>query len=150
MFTAAARRPSRLALAALLGAGGLLAACGSDDDASTGTTVTTTESGYEEIPMDDVLAGLPTILAAGEAADQAAQAGDFDAVLDEYEELHEAEEQPAQGATSAPGSGHVGQLFPSMKLLMASAWSDTPVATRSASSFSPPSLMRLCAVSMAS
>jgi hypothetical protein len=116
VFTAAARRPSRLALAALLGAGGLLAACGSDDDASTGTTVTTTESGYEEIPMEDVLAGLPTIMAAGEAADQAAQAGDFDAVLDEYEELHEVWEE-VEGTIKATDLDHYEAIETAQSLI---------------------------------
>jgi hypothetical protein len=71
----------------LLVAGWSLAAgCGSDDD---GATATTAASSYEEIPMSEVLAGLPDLVASAEAALAAAEAGDFDATLDHYDELHE-------------------------------------------------------------
>ena len=43
--------------------------------------------------MEEVLAQLPDILAAGEAAGAAAEEGDFDAVLAQYEELHEVWEE---------------------------------------------------------
>ncbi len=42
-----------------------------------------------KVPMSEVLAGLPDMLAAAEEADAAATEGDFDAVLVAYEEVHE-------------------------------------------------------------
>jgi len=84
-----ARRAAGLALTLALGLGALVA-CGSDDDTSAGSD--TTEAGSPEdnkAPMEEVLAGLPKIKAAGDEAATAAAAGDFDAALASYEELHE-------------------------------------------------------------
>jgi hypothetical protein len=84
------RRSSGLVLAGVLTLGPLMAAC-SDDDPEESSTTTAPED--VKAPMEEVLAGLPEILEAGEAADAAAAEGDFDAVLAEYEELHEVWEE---------------------------------------------------------
>lgn len=94
MMVTSPRRPRLwLALALVLGVAPLLASCGDDDSAASTTTSTTTESGYEEIPMADVLVALPAMVAAGEAADEAAAAGRFDEVLAEYDVMHEVWEE---------------------------------------------------------
>lgn len=94
MMVTSPRRPTLgLALALALGVAPLLAACGSDDATTSTTTSTTAASGYEEIPMADVLVALPAMLAAGEAADAAAAAGHFDEVLTEYDVMHEVWEE---------------------------------------------------------
>ena len=84
-----ARRAAGLALTLALGIGAL-AACGSDDDTPAGSDAT--EAGSPEdhkAPMEEVLAGLPKIKAAGDEAATAAAAGDFDAALASYDELRE-------------------------------------------------------------
>jgi hypothetical protein len=83
------RTVALLALVALsLGA---LAACG--DDSSSGGTTTTGAPEEQQAPMDEVLAGLPTIKQAGTAAATAAADGDFDAALAKFDELHEVWEE---------------------------------------------------------
>lgn len=79
-----------IALVAALGIGSLLTACGSD--ATDGTSDTTEGTGTPEdvkLPIDEVLAKLPDILTRGDAAAAAADEGDFDVVLAEFDELHE-------------------------------------------------------------
>lgn len=79
-----------LALIAVVALGAtFLGACGDDDDAK--TTDTEQESTPEDVmaPMDEVLAGLPTLKDHAAAAAAAAAAGDYDGALEEYEELHE-------------------------------------------------------------
>lgn len=83
------RRTATVGAAAALVLGALLGACGSDAETGADTTTTTAGSGYEEIPMAQVLTQIPTMLAAGESAQAAAEADDFDQVLADYEELHE-------------------------------------------------------------
>lgn len=87
------RRLTGLALASLLGLGSSVAACGDDDKA--GAPAETTAGAPEDVkaPMEEVLAGLPVMLEAADAAEAAADEGDFDAVLAEYEELHEVWEE---------------------------------------------------------
>ena len=87
------RRLTGLALAGLLGLGSSVAACGDDDKA--GAPAETTAGAPEGVkaPMEEVLAGLPVMLEAADAAEAAADEGDFDAVLAEYEELHEVWEE---------------------------------------------------------
>jgi outer membrane murein-binding lipoprotein Lpp len=116
MTTSTPRRTPRLLVAAVVLVSGLLAACGSDDDDATGATDTTTASGYVEIPIEEVLAGLPAIVAAGEAADEAAQAGDFDAVLAEYEELHEVWEE-VEGTIKATDRDHYEAIETAQSLI---------------------------------
>ena len=84
-----ARRAAGLALTLALGLG-TLAACGSDDETPAGSD--TTESATPEdhkAPMEEVLAGLPKIKAAGDEAAAAAASGDFEAALASYDERHE-------------------------------------------------------------
>ena len=91
-LTAPTRRRAALGLALALGVGSL-AACGDDDDADAATT---TEAGAPEdvkASMEEVLAGLPTISAAGTAAAAAADDGDFDAALEAFDGLHEVWEE---------------------------------------------------------
>lgn len=88
------RRASGLVLAGLLGLGSLLAACGDDGaDTSADTTQGTGSPEDVKVPMAEVLAGLPVMLEAADAADAAAVDGDFDAVLAHFEELHEVWEE---------------------------------------------------------
>jgi len=77
------------ALAGLLLAAALGAGCGDDDGGDADAPTTEITSSYEEIPMAEVLTRLPALLAAGDAAGAAAEQGDFDAVLAEYDELHD-------------------------------------------------------------
>lgn len=79
------------AVAVLIALGSLLVACGSDDASSSDTT--SRESSYEEIPMSEVLEGLPAMLAAADEAQAAADADDFDGVLASYDDLHEVWEE---------------------------------------------------------
>jgi hypothetical protein len=79
-------------MAAALGLGAL-AACGGDDSSADESTSTTGSPEDVKAPMEEVLAGLPTISAAGTAAATAAEAGDFDAALSSYDELHEVWEE---------------------------------------------------------
>lgn len=93
-FTSPARRRAAgLAMVLALGVGGL-AACGDDDDASSEDSTTTTagEGSPEDVKVSlaAVLAGLPGIKQAGNAAAAVAESGDFDAALDLYDDLHEA------------------------------------------------------------
>jgi hypothetical protein len=82
-----------LALSGLLGLGALLAGCGDDDQASSDGTATTLAPEAIQVPLSEVLDGLPVMLEAAETAEDAAVAGDFDTVLAEYEELHEVWEE---------------------------------------------------------
>lgn len=90
-FSSPRRRATGLAFAGLVGLGSLLAACGDDDKADTSAEATEAAGPPEDVkvPMAEVLAGLPVMLAAADAADVAAADGDFDAVLAHFEELHE-------------------------------------------------------------
>jgi hypothetical protein len=92
-YTAPARRTTALLAVLVLGLGAL-AACG-DDSTSSGDTTTTAAGTPEdhEAPIEEVLAGLPTIKEAGSAAATAAADGDFDAALAKYEEMHEVWEE---------------------------------------------------------
>jgi ABC-type glycerol-3-phosphate transport system substrate-binding protein len=92
--TPARRRTAGLALVLAVGVGGLVA-CGDDDEptSSDDTTTTTVGEGSPEdvkVPLEAVVAGLPGIKQAGDAAATAAGSGDFDAALDLYDDLHEA------------------------------------------------------------
>lgn len=88
--TSLPRRTAAFALALTLGAG-LLAACGDDDEptADDGTEQETGSPEDHKAPMEEVVAQLPTMREAGDAAAAAAAEGDFEAALAEYEELHE-------------------------------------------------------------
>lgn len=89
-FSSPRRRATGLAFAGLVGLGSLLAACGDDEpDTSADTTEAAGSPEDVKVPMAEVLAGLPVMLAAADAADAAAADGDFDAVLTHFEELHE-------------------------------------------------------------
>jgi hypothetical protein len=93
--TSPIRRAAGLALVVTLGFG-TLAACSDDDAGSSERTTTTAGAGSPEdhkASMEDVLAGLPDIKAAGEAAAAAAADGDFDTALSEYDDLHEVWEE---------------------------------------------------------
>ena len=95
LATSPIRRAAGLALAVTLGFG-TLAACSDDDDSgSEGTTTTAGEGSPEDhkASMADVLAGLPDIKSAGDAAATAAADGDFDTALSEYDDLHEVWEE---------------------------------------------------------
>lgn len=92
MMSPTSRRLRGLALVATFSVAVLLAACGSDDGGA--STDTTTQSPEDvRAPMDEVLAKLPDILTAADAAQTAAADGDFGAVLDEYDELHDVWEE---------------------------------------------------------
>jgi hypothetical protein len=82
----APRRFAGLVLVGALGAASLLAACGDDDAGSSDTTEAPEDV---QAPMDEVLTGLDKMLGYAEEAGTAAAAGDFDAVLSKYDELHD-------------------------------------------------------------
>ncbi len=86
------RRAIAVALAALLGTSALLAACG-DDSTGSGSTTDATSPEDVQAPMAEVLDRLPELLAAGDAAEAAAETGDFETVLSEFEGLHEVWEE---------------------------------------------------------
>jgi hypothetical protein len=88
-FRPLCRTTAGLALSGVALVAGLLAGCGDDDGGGGAAETTEITSSYEEVPMADVLEQLPLMLAAGEVAATEAAAGDFDAVLDRYAELHE-------------------------------------------------------------
>lgn len=95
LATLSIRRATGLALAVTLGFG-TLAACSDDEDSTSEASTTTVGEGSPEdhkASMEDVLAGLPDIKAAGEAAAAAAADGDFDTALSEYDKLHEVWEE---------------------------------------------------------
>jgi hypothetical protein len=77
--------------AAVFGLTGL-AACGSDSGGDDASDVTGSPEDIKA-PMEEVLAKLPTISAAGAAAAAAATAGDFDTASAKYDELHEVWEE---------------------------------------------------------
>jgi ABC-type glycerol-3-phosphate transport system substrate-binding protein len=94
-FTPRPHRAATLVLALTFGVAAL-AACGDDEATSAEGTTTTAAAGSPEehkAPMEEVLAGLSTIQQAGEAAATAAEDGDFETALAEYEELHEVWEE---------------------------------------------------------
>jgi hypothetical protein len=82
------RRAAAFAAVALLSVTGL-AACGDDDDKGSDDTSDEVTPEDVKVPMSEVLAGLPTMVAHGTAAASAAATGDYTTALDEYEELHE-------------------------------------------------------------
>jgi hypothetical protein len=82
------RRSAASSAALLLGLAAVLAACGSDGSPAASTTSTESPESVT-VPMSEVLAGLPALSMAGTAASKQAAAGDFDAALDTYQELHE-------------------------------------------------------------
>lgn len=89
-MTTSPRRVPLFALAGLLGAGSLLAACGDDDSPAAGDSTSTSRSPEDvQVPMSQVLEEIPAMLAAADEAAAAAAEGDFDAVLSSYDELHE-------------------------------------------------------------
>ena len=84
------RRATGLVLAGLLGLSSLLAACGDDDEPSSSSDSTAGTSPEDvKVPMAEVLAGMPDLLTEATAAGAAAVEGDFDAVLERYEALHD-------------------------------------------------------------
>jgi hypothetical protein len=93
-FTPRPHRAAALALVLTFGVGAL-AACGDDATSAEGSTTTAAGGSPEDhkAPMDEVLAGLPSIEEAGQAAATAAEDGDFETALAEYEELHEVWEE---------------------------------------------------------
>ena len=86
-------RPTLRRLVALTGVValglGALGACGDDDDAGSDDGAASSTTGYELVPMSEVLAGLPTLVEHGTKAASLGNTGDFTGALAEYEELHE-------------------------------------------------------------
>jgi hypothetical protein len=81
------RRAAGLAAVALLAVTGL-AACGDDDKGSDDASDEVTPEDVQ-VPMSEVLAGLPGMVDHGHAAASAGATGDYTKALHEFEELHE-------------------------------------------------------------
>lgn len=92
IITTPAWRVATVALTLTLGFGSL-AACGNDDSSSESTTTAAAAPEEHKAPMSEVLTGLGSIKETGAAAAEAAAAGDFDAALAGYDELHEVWEE---------------------------------------------------------
>jgi hypothetical protein len=82
------RRLAALTGVAVLGLGAL-GACGDDDDSGADESAESSTTGYELVPMSEVLAGLPTLVEHGNEAASLGATGDYTGALAEYEELHE-------------------------------------------------------------
>lgn len=91
MLNIGVRRVGALAAASLLAAGalGALAGCGDDDEGAGGSTATAPTSDYVEVPMSEVLAGIPELLEHAGAAASAGNGGDYTTAQAELEALLE-------------------------------------------------------------